>query len=391
MIAAGVKLDKLATQPNDLLCVNIGKQVRTHRRPEETEEGLMRAQSVDGAQWIPARLLEIMPGQVVKTTLGSKHTSDMIANALRLPAENAGLIENEGLEIIGVKSNNGGKQPLVNLPVEQVIVRSMQYTDFPQGVAGLFCQRKIDRGSAETLAQPKLNYHNTSKTPELGHWNLQNIKFRNGATIGRLHMLEMPDSSLQGCTLKQAREALSNQLKTHGLQIQFPTEGEWIAERDLVTLESNKGAYVPASRSVEWILERFFNNVVKNSADVSVILIPNKNYDLYALAKRLADFNGHHCLFAIGKKFVRTTYGAKFDSKFPNFDRQLLSNLALKVNIKMGGENHHFDEKELNNVWNRNSEIAQLYSVQILVIWAQVARWAVLASLVSLAASTATS
>jgi hypothetical protein len=148
MIAAGVKLDKLATQPNDLLCVNIGKRVRTHRRPEETEEGLMRAQSVDGAQWIPARLLEIMPGQVVKTTLGSKHTSDMIANALRLPAENAGLIENEGLEIIGVKSNNGGKHPLVNLPIEQVIVRSMQYTDFPQGVAGLFCQRKIDRGSS---------------------------------------------------------------------------------------------------------------------------------------------------------------------------------------------------------------------------------------------------
>jgi hypothetical protein len=54
-----------------------------------------------------------MPGQVVKTTLGSTHTSQMIKHALRLPAGNVDFIEKEGLGIIGVKASSG-RQPLVS-------------------------------------------------------------------------------------------------------------------------------------------------------------------------------------------------------------------------------------------------------------------------------------
>jgi hypothetical protein len=73
----------------------------------------MRKQSARGAQWIPACLLQIIPGQIVTTTLDSGHTRDMIKNALRLPAENFGLIEEEGLEIIGVKGPSN-EQTLVS-------------------------------------------------------------------------------------------------------------------------------------------------------------------------------------------------------------------------------------------------------------------------------------
>jgi hypothetical protein len=80
----------------------------------------MRVQNVEVAQWIPTRLLENMPGQVAKKTIGARHIKDLVANALRLPAENADLIEKDGLRIMGVNSY-GGKQPLVSLFLKQVI------------------------------------------------------------------------------------------------------------------------------------------------------------------------------------------------------------------------------------------------------------------------------
>lgn len=82
----------------------------------------MRTQSEDGAQWIPTRLLRIMPGHMIKTTLGAAHTKLMIQNTLRMPAENPGLIEQECLGIIGVKpARDGGEQPLVSEPLDRLL------------------------------------------------------------------------------------------------------------------------------------------------------------------------------------------------------------------------------------------------------------------------------
>jgi hypothetical protein len=98
-----------------MICVNVGKRVRANGQDTDNpvDDRLMREQSERGAQWIPACLLQIMPGQIVKTTLGSNHTCEMIKHALRLPAENLGLIEEEDLDIIGVKTKSG-QQPLVS-------------------------------------------------------------------------------------------------------------------------------------------------------------------------------------------------------------------------------------------------------------------------------------
>ena len=93
---------------NDLICVNVGKPVRTRMRHGETLDDLMKEQCLNGAQWIPACLLQIKDNQIVKSPLPSAHVFDMIRKALRLPAANASLIENEGLKILGVND-----QPLV--------------------------------------------------------------------------------------------------------------------------------------------------------------------------------------------------------------------------------------------------------------------------------------
>jgi hypothetical protein len=101
-----------------MYCINVGNRVDTLLTKVEENtipnDTLMRKQSAQGAQWIPACLLQIVPNQVVTTTLGPVHTSQMIRHALRLPAENVDLIEDEGLEIMGVKPDNEGQKPLVS-------------------------------------------------------------------------------------------------------------------------------------------------------------------------------------------------------------------------------------------------------------------------------------
>jgi hypothetical protein len=90
---------------NDLLCVNVGKRVHSFRPGSTTEED-MKQQTIDGAQWIPACFLEILPYQPMTGQMDADHTRAMMDHALHLPAENAGLIDAEGLEVLGVKSQS---------------------------------------------------------------------------------------------------------------------------------------------------------------------------------------------------------------------------------------------------------------------------------------------
>jgi hypothetical protein len=65
----------------DLLCVNVGKKVN----PRDS----MQNQSLKGAVWISAGLLEIIPFQPMNSGLSVDHTAQMIRHAVRLPAANA--------------------------------------------------------------------------------------------------------------------------------------------------------------------------------------------------------------------------------------------------------------------------------------------------------------
>ena len=91
-------------QPWEKLCVNVGTRVKAgwSSTPGDT---IMREQSLGGAQWIPACLLEIVPNQMTNAMLSPEHTAEMLRNAVRLPAANAGLIVEEGLPMIGLKTS----------------------------------------------------------------------------------------------------------------------------------------------------------------------------------------------------------------------------------------------------------------------------------------------
>jgi eukaryotic translation initiation factor 2C len=90
-------------------------------------------------------------------------------------------------------------------------------------------------------------------------------------------------------------------------------------------------------------LEHWFSLCQKD--DCTVVLLSKKNFDIYAKIKRVGDFLGHHTICAIENKIK--------DGK-PNeiggFCWQHFSNMALKVNLKLGGDNHWLNDDDLNEV-----------------------------------------
>lgn len=107
---------------NDLQCVNVGKRVKS---PGSKEPKDMRLQSIDGAQWIPACLLEILPYQPMTGQMSPEQTTEMLNHALHLPAKNAALIEREGLQILGLKpqAGAGSTQQLVSAQASKHLAR----------------------------------------------------------------------------------------------------------------------------------------------------------------------------------------------------------------------------------------------------------------------------
>ncbi|KAF1937200.1 hypothetical protein EJ02DRAFT_469878 [Clathrospora elynae] len=81
----------------DTVYVNVGKPVSSSRD--------MCDQSIKGAVWVSANLLEIIPDQPTSACLCPQNAADMILMALRQSGHNAGLIGLEGLGILGIKCN----------------------------------------------------------------------------------------------------------------------------------------------------------------------------------------------------------------------------------------------------------------------------------------------
>lgn len=207
---------------------------------------------------------------------------------------------------------------------------------------------------AVTLPQPNLHYSGkVVKTPQLGHWNLQSgnrvVKFKLAGQFSRRHLLALP-GSLPDSDVSFTHRALIERLKKHGLEAKTPSESVAKSTDDIVIMTKKAKVDVPDDPDNVWYIGQFFNQMCKTSLDCGVIAIPSHDTDLYAFVKRLADLNGRRVLFAQGPKFQR---GGEYD-------RQYMSHLALKTNLKTGEENHHFDSTELNKYFgagNRESTI----------------------------------
>jgi hypothetical protein len=166
---------------------------------------------------------------------------------------------------------------------------------------------------------------------EKASWSLTSAAFTNPMEVAKIHVL-----GLDRCfhprqrdeSLELIRDDFVKQLCEHHV---FTTG-------DYVQMQARK------DHQLEEELDDWFALCAKD--DCTLILLKSKNYDKYAAIKRTSDFSGYHTICAVGEKFRK-----KELNPMENGGRlQHFSNLALKVNMKMGGDNYWLEPRVLDSV-----------------------------------------
>ncbi|KAF2005628.1 Piwi-domain-containing protein [Amniculicola lignicola CBS 123094] len=300
--------------PENTLCINVGKPCGG-RQPGEATDAFMRRQCAEGACWIPATCLEIVANQMTAAKLSSAHTSNMIDFALRTPELNAALIDMEGLEKLGIK---GTQQHLAD----------MQLT----------ASRNLIKFSSRSLLTPGVFGGNQRSFKVISaSWNLANAAFSLPRPLRQLHVLGLDNALLDG---NKFAKDLQARITAHGMSVKEPNPYFQRGNSQILDTE----------------LEYWFGET--QPEDCSVIALHQRNEEQYALIKRAADLKyGRHVLCTAKKSMAG--FG----------EQQRLSNLAMKVNLKMQGDNQALDfakilEKGVDNTIVLGADVTHFRNTQ---------------------------
>lgn len=281
----------------DTLCVNVGKKVNLSKS--------MRAQCEDGAIWIPASLLEILPNQPTKAfPLDSYHTENMMAQAVRQPNMNLCLIVDEGLIKLGIR----GDQRYLN---EMGVVSSKSLVKFP----------------ASRLSPPTILYDRRRIPPTDASWNLVNVRFCQSPPLKRLCVLGLRNS-LHPHQINLLADNMELRIRDHGTTLE---------EQNFVRLQA---LHEKIEDFLLWSAE----------TDMTMVVLPSTDDLTYSRIKRTYDYSGLPVLCLQSSKVSRAlnreppqNSPAQVRDSYTKGQRNLsmlLSNLCLKVNLKQGGTNH---------------------------------------------------
>ncbi|PGH26483.1 hypothetical protein AJ80_01797 [Polytolypa hystricis UAMH7299] len=244
--------------------------------------------------FLPAEVCEVIPGQSARQKLSSNQTTAMITLACRAPNINANDIQNQGLRLMGITP-----APAANGPT--------QFHLLPSG--------NMLAVDGRRLKNPELTYGGGGKvSPPKGYWNLKSLKFTKPSPIApkKVGFLMIAKSNRSLANKKEADDFmrdLRGALITYG--ISWP--------RDF-------SRYYVASD--EESISKTLKKAEKDGIQFLIVFLPNQDAEIYSHLKFHADFeNGIHTLCV---------------ARIPNGNGAPghLANLALKINLKLGGVNH---------------------------------------------------
>lgn len=247
---------------------------------------------------IPMELCTIIEGQAVSVKLTGQETTDMLNMSCRRPFVNATSIVTEGRAALGYENNPA----LAGFGIE--------------------VGKNLVTVPGRILKPPTLLYSaRQTMVPTFGSWNLNNLKFaKKGRQIDKWAWAAIRPNGF----LRQRAD------NTMAVFISTVIDSGVGIDRKALKLTSNM-IDGRDDREVERNVADFLQECVTKQAQYVFFILPDEGTALYATVKTLADCQfGVHTTCMVQKKFLEGKVATS-------------ANIAMKVNLKMGGVNHQLD------------------------------------------------
>jgi eukaryotic translation initiation factor 2C len=266
--------------------------------------------------YLPAELCEIEPGQPYLGKLDAKETANMIRYACNPPGVNADAIVNRGLPILGL-----APQSLSSTVNGFDISISTEMTVIP----------------ARELQAPKLSYKAGSANVRDGSWNILNVKFHRGGIVANWWVLVVRDGPASIINkpddpqLTSLCRGFAEKCRASGMAV--PHTPPRILAAQLLPPSTDPSRTGSINQIRQTIQKSLDLDKGKKPSFILVLLSRVDNY-IYPGIKRLGDVElGIHTVHMLLEKAL----------KDPKKQDQYFSNVALKLNTKLGGINHLLD------------------------------------------------
>jgi eukaryotic translation initiation factor 2C len=268
--------------------------------------------------YIPAELCAIEHGEPHLGKLGPKETSDMLKVASRKPAESAKTIVETGLQRLGLSQPT---TPVLN-------------------AFGIDVSNRMIVVPGRELPAPSVTYGKGQPRVANGSWNILDVRFHQGGRMTNWKVLVVRDS-VEALTFNGPKDerligfikAFANKCKNSGMAV--GTEPPAILPTAVLPHVKDDPGRRRAIESISQTIERFGD--AKGISFILVLLQKKDDY-IYPGIKRL-------CAVKFG---VRSQCLLLEKALSERGQDQYLSNVALKVNTKLGGINHRIAGDALN-------------------------------------------
>ncbi|KAF2969330.1 hypothetical protein GQX73_g4243 [Xylaria multiplex] len=265
----------------------------------------------ENPSYLPAQVCIVLPGQPAKQHLSSFQTQKMIGFAVRGPADNVKSIVSKGLETAGL---SGNKFPQLNR-------------------FGVTISPDLITVQGRVLIEPSVSYgQNQQARVASGSWNMvprgsASLKFSSCRALSSWSCLyiDMP-TDLYPNAKKFTSDELAALMKNFA----------GILRSTGINASDPKPAIrAPLQDTDDPELETWVKRAA--SLQLLIVILPSTPIPLYNRLKQLADVKyGIHTICSVGSKIAKL-----------NGQDQYLHNEALKVNLKLGGDNQLVQKQHL--------------------------------------------
>lgn len=258
--------------------------------------------------YLPAEVCEILPDQPYRGKLTDDHTASMITVACQPPNVNGEAIINQGLNHLGLKVAGPELQSFgVSIGPDMAVVPG----------------RILPKPGIKYLTSP-------ASIDDKASWNLRGVKFAVGARLEKWVVLVIKDGvrgEFDGSSDPELREVVS------GFSKMCSTSGMQVTPNPIyVTAQlPPKNHSDPMRRAAIEIIRKTLLNV-KPKPILLFVMLANTDKAIYEGLKHLCDV------------YLDVATVCVQSSKIRKNSPQYFANVALKVNMKMGGVNHKLDQ-----------------------------------------------